>query len=79
MFAGVIAKATSEWIQFAGSTDAGSSGSPVFDAAGAVIGVHYGAYAPSGGETAAVALGFAIPIGRARRWLPPDARAQLGI
>lgn len=79
MFAGVIAKATSEWIQFAGSTDAGSSGSPVFDAAGAVIGVHYGAYAPPGGEATPVALGFAIPIARARRWLPPDARAELGI
>jgi len=78
MFAGVIAKATSEWIQFAGSTDAGSSGSPVFDAAGAVIGVHYGAYA-SPGETAPPALGFAIPIGRARRWLPAAVRAELGI
>ncbi len=78
MFAGVIAKATSEWIQFAGSTDAGSSGSPVFDAAGAVIGVHYGAYA-SPGESAPPSLGFAIPIGRARRWLPAAARAELGI
>ena len=78
MFAGVIAKATSEWIQFAGSTDAGSSGSPVFDAAGDVIGVHYGAYA-SAGESGPPALGFAIPIGRARRWLPAAARAELGI
>ncbi len=79
MFAGVIAKATSEWIQFAGSTDAGSSGSPVFDAEGAVIGVHYGAYASPAGESTPVALGFAIPIGRARRWLPAEARAELGI
>jgi len=79
MFAGVIAKSTGEWIQFAGSTDAGSSGSPVFDAEGAVIGVHYGAYAAPGGESAPVPLGFAIPIGRARRWLPPEARAELGI
>ena len=78
MFAGVIAKATTEWIQFAGSTDAGSSGSPVFDAAGEVIGIHYGAFA-SAGETAPPSLGFAIPIGRARRWLPADARAELGI
>jgi pSer/pThr/pTyr-binding forkhead associated (FHA) protein/S1-C subfamily serine protease len=77
MFAGVIAKATSDWIQFAGSTDAGSSGSPVFDAEGAVIGVHYGAFAAPEGETPAVALGFAIPIARARRWLPPEARAEL--
>jgi len=78
MFAGVIAKATSEWIQFAGSTDAGSSGSPVFDAAGEVIGIHYGALT-SGGATAPPSLGFAIPIGRARRWLPAAARAELGI
>jgi serine protease Do len=79
MFAGVIAKATSEWIQFAGSTEAGSSGSPVFDAEGAVIGVHFGAYAPPGAASAPPSLGFAIPIGRARRWLPADARAELGI
>ena len=79
MFAGVIAKATSEWIQFAGSTDAGSSGSPVFDAEGAVIGVHYGAYASPVGESAPVSLGFAIPIGRALRWLPAEARAELGL
>jgi len=79
MFAGVIAKATSEWIQFAGSTDAGSSGSPVFDAAGAVIGIHYGAFAAPGGESGSLPLGFAIPIGRARRWLPPEAKAELGL
>jgi len=79
MFAGVIAKATSEWIQFAGSTDAGSSGSPVFDAAGAVIGIHYGAFAAPGSESGTLPLGFAIPIGRARRWLPAAARAELGL
>ncbi len=79
MFAGVIAKATAEWIQFAGSTDAGSSGSPVFDVEGEVIGIHYGAYASPGGDSAPVSLGFAIPIGRARRWLPPDARSELGL
>lgn len=79
MFAGVIAKATSEWIQFAGSTDAGSSGSPVFDAAGSVIGIHYGAYAAAGGVNGAVPLGFAIPIGRALRWLPAAAKAELGL
>ena len=79
MFAGVIAKATSEWIQFAGSTDAGSSGSPVFDAAGAVIGIHYGAFAAPGSESGTLPLGFAIPIGRARRWLPAEAKAELGL
>ncbi len=81
MFGGIIAKATSDWIEFAGFTDAGSSGSPLFDAAGDVIGMHYGAYGPGsgGGARTATPLGFAIPIGRARRWLPPEARAELGL
>ncbi len=79
MFAGVIAKATGEWIQFAGFTDAGSSGSPVFNVDGAVIGVHYGAVAAADGEPGTVPLGFAIPVGRVRQLLPAEARAELGI
>jgi S1-C subfamily serine protease len=79
MFAGIIAKATGDWIQFAGSTDAGSSGSPLFNAAGEVIAMHYGAYAPPEPGQGASLLGFAIPIGRARAWLPRDARAELGL
>jgi len=79
MFAGVIAKATSEWIQFAGFTDAGSSGSPVFNVDGAVIGVHYGAVAASEGETGSVPLGFAVPVARVRPLLPAEAKAELGI
>ncbi len=86
MFGGIIAKATNDWIEFAGVTDPGSSGSPLFDAVGDVIAMHYGAYAPAagggeggGGAGGSTPLGFAIPIGRARRWLPPEARAELGI
>jgi pSer/pThr/pTyr-binding forkhead associated (FHA) protein/S1-C subfamily serine protease len=79
MFAGVIAKATREWIEFAGFTDAGSSGSPVFNAGGAVIGVHYGAFAAPGGGTGTVPLGFAVPIGLARSWLPAQAKSELGL
>jgi pSer/pThr/pTyr-binding forkhead associated (FHA) protein/S1-C subfamily serine protease len=79
MFAGIIAKASSEWIQFAGFTDAGSSGSPVFNVNGEVIGVHYGAFAAPTGEPGAVPLGFAIPVVHVRRWLPADARAELGL
>ena len=79
MFAGIIAKATGDWIQFAGSTDAGSSGSPLFNAAGEVIAMHYGAYAPPEPGQGASLLGFAIPIARARAWLPRDARAELGL
>jgi pSer/pThr/pTyr-binding forkhead associated (FHA) protein/S1-C subfamily serine protease len=79
MFAGIIAKATGDWIQFAGSTDAGSSGSPLFNAAGEVIAMHYGAYAPPAPGQGASLLGFAIPIARARAWLPREARAELGL
>jgi pSer/pThr/pTyr-binding forkhead associated (FHA) protein/S1-C subfamily serine protease len=77
MFGGIIAKAGFDWIQFAGFTDAGSSGSPVFNAEGEVIAMHYGAYAPPTGGSGSTPLGFAIPIARARRWLPPEARAEL--
>jgi len=79
MFAGIIAKATSEWIQFGGPSASGSSGSPVFNAAGQVIALHYGALPDSSVEGGTSGLGFAIPIGRARRWLPAAARAELGI
>jgi len=79
MFAGIIAKATSEWIQFGGPTASGSSGSPVFNAAGQVIALHYGALTDSAVEGGTPGLGFAIPIGRAKRWLPLTARNELGI
>ncbi len=78
MFAGIVAKATSEWIQFGGPSASGSSGSPVFNAEGQVIALHYGALADSAAEGEATGLGFAIPITRARRWLPAAARAELG-
>ena len=80
MFAGIVAKATSEWIQFGGPSASGSSGSPVFNAAGQVIALHYGALPESAIEGGTPpGLGFAIPIGRARRWLPAAARAELGL
>ena len=66
MFAGIIAKATSEWIQFGGPTASGSSGSPVFNAAGQVIALHYGALSDSATGEGAAGLGFAIPIARGR-------------
>jgi S1-C subfamily serine protease len=79
MYAGIIAKATSEWIQFGGPSASGSSGSPVFNAAGQVIALHYGALTDAAVEGGAAGLGFAIPIARARRWLPSAARVELGI
>ena len=79
MFAGIVAKATSEWIQFGGPSASGSSGSPVFNAAGQVIALHYGALSDSATGEGAAGLGFAIPIARARKWLPLAARNELGI
>ena len=73
MFAGIIAKATPQWIQFGGITVRGSSGSPIFNAVGQVIAVHYG------GLSDGPILGFAVPMVRVRRWLPAQARAELGL
>jgi S1-C subfamily serine protease len=73
MFAGIIAKATPQWIQFGGITVRGSSGSPIFNAEGQVIAVHYG------GLSDGPILGFAVPMARVRRWLPAEARAELGL
>lgn len=73
MFAGIVAKATAQAIQFGGSSVRGSSGSPMFNAEGQVIGVHFG------GLSDGPVLGFAVPMSRVRRWLPADARALLGL
>ena len=73
MFAGIIAKATPEWIQFGGITVRGSSGSPIFNAEGQVIAVHYG------GLSDGPVLGFAVPMARVRPWLPRTARTELGL
>jgi S1-C subfamily serine protease len=73
MFAGIVAKATAQAIQFGGSSVRGSSGSPMFNAEGQVIGVHFG------GLSDGPVLGFAVPMSRVRRWLPADARAELGL
>lgn len=72
MFGGIIAQ-TGDWIRFSGSTYAGVSGSPVFNAAGEVIAVHFGA--PREG----VGLGISVPMSRVRRWLPTEARSELGL
>jgi len=70
---GVIARATPQGIQFAGITVRGSSGSPIFNADGQVIAVHYG------GLTDGPVLGFAVPMPLVRHWLPVRARAELGL
>lgn len=73
LFQGTISKAPGEWLQFSGTTLSGSSGSPIFNASGEVIAVHFGGY--SGGP----GVGFSVPVARVRRWLPADARHELGI
>ncbi|MBI4543429.1 MAG: FHA domain-containing protein [Gemmatimonadetes bacterium] len=76
MFAGIISKTTSsgsEWVQFGGTTFSGASGSPIFNADGEVIAVHFGGLREGPG------LGFSVPVDRVRRWLPAEARAELGL
>lgn len=73
LFTGIISKSPGDWLQFGGTSLQGSSGSPIFNAMGEVIAVHFGGY--SGGP----GVGFSVPVARVRRWLPPDARAELGI
>lgn len=72
LFGGYIAQ-TGEWIRFAGNTYAGVSGSPVFNAEGQVIAVHFGA--PREG----LGLGISVPMSKVRRWLPPEAKTELGL
>jgi len=71
IFAGTIAKATGQSIQFGGITVRGSSGSPIFNAAGQVIAMHFG------GLSDGPVLGFAVPMSSVRRWLPAEVRTEL--
>jgi S1-C subfamily serine protease len=73
MSAGIFSKITPTKIQFDGFSQGGSSGSPVFNAAGEVVAVHYA------GLRGVAGLGFALPISRAVALLPPDARTELGL
>jgi S1-C subfamily serine protease len=73
MTAGIFAKVTSTDINFDGFTVGGSSGSPIFNAAGEVVGVH------RSGLAEAVGMGFAVPVARVFDLLPQDAKAELGL
>ena len=73
LFGGYISQSTGEWIRFSGNTYAGVSGSPVFNAQGEVIAVHFGAPREGTG------LGFSVPMSKVRRWLPAEAKAELGL
>ena len=73
MTAGIFAKVTSETINFDGFTVGGSSGSPIFNASGEVVGVH------KSGLREAVGMGFAVPVSRVFDMLPRAARVELGL
>jgi serine protease Do len=73
MSAGIFSKITPNRIQFDGFSQGGSSGSPIFNAAGEVVAVHFA------GLTGVTGLGFAVPISRVATLLPADARGELGI
>jgi pSer/pThr/pTyr-binding forkhead associated (FHA) protein/S1-C subfamily serine protease len=73
MSAGIFSKVAPDRIQFDGFTVGGSSGSPIFNAAGEVVAVH------RAGLTGGPGLGFSIPVSRVVSLLPADARSELGI
>ena len=73
MSAGIFSKVTTDQIQFDGFTVGGSSGSPIFNAAGEVVAVH------RSGLRDAAGLAFAVPIAGVIPLLPPDVRAELRI
>jgi pSer/pThr/pTyr-binding forkhead associated (FHA) protein len=72
MSAGIFSKVTEDVIQFDGFTVEGSSGSPVFNAKGEVVGVHRGSLRGSTG------LGFAVPVSQLIPLLPPEVSTELG-
>jgi S1-C subfamily serine protease len=66
---GTVSKTLAENIQLDAYAAQGSSGSPVFDARGLVIGVLFGAAGESGGR-----IVYTVPSARLVAQLPADAR-----
>jgi pSer/pThr/pTyr-binding forkhead associated (FHA) protein/S1-C subfamily serine protease len=73
MSAGTLSKVTPDLIQFSGLSVSGSSGSPLFNAAGEVIGLHRAGLREGPG------LGYAVPLARVMPLLPENVRAELGL
>jgi pSer/pThr/pTyr-binding forkhead associated (FHA) protein/S1-C subfamily serine protease len=73
MTAGIFAKIAPDRIQFSGLSVKGSSGSPLFNGAGEVVGIHFAGLIEGPG------LGSAIPLGRVTPLVPEALRAELGI
>jgi pSer/pThr/pTyr-binding forkhead associated (FHA) protein/S1-C subfamily serine protease len=73
MTAGIFSKVAPDFLQFGGITAGGASGSPIFNAAGEVVGVHRAGLADGPG------MGFAVPVAKVLKILPPSAKSELGI
>jgi pSer/pThr/pTyr-binding forkhead associated (FHA) protein/S1-C subfamily serine protease len=71
--AGIFSKISPNRIQFDGFSQGGSSGSPVFNADGEVVAVHFA------GLKGAVGLGFAVPASKIAPLLPSQAKEELGV
>ncbi len=69
---GTVSKVLDETVQLDAFAAQGSSGSPLFDADGLVIGVIYGGATESVGR-----IVYAVPSGRLAAQLPPDAAGML--
>lgn len=70
--AGTVSKRVPDTMQLDAFAAQGSSGSPVFDRRGIVVGVVYGGATESGGR-----IVYAVPASRLAAQLPSDARAIL--
>ncbi len=73
-FRGILSRAVSNWLQVDAAVHPGNSGGPLTDGAGRVIGVVCRVQRISAGALAPD-MGYAIPIDRVARLLPPPAEA----
>lgn len=73
MTAGIFAKIAPDRIQYSGLSVKGSSGSPLFNGAGEVVGIHFAGLVEGPG------LGTAIPMGRVLPLIPDAIRTEIGI
>ena len=73
MTAGIISRATDDVIQFDGMTIGGSSGSPLFNANGAVIAIHRAGLPQAPGFALSVPIKHVVPL------LPTELKQRLGL
>lgn len=73
MSAGTFSRITPSRMQFDGFSQVGSSGSPVFNATGEVVAVHFAGWNDVPGP------GYAVPVSRVVLLLPSDAKSELGL